>query len=202
MTHILSKRAQKHEELHQRIYDAALIVFRRKGVAGATIREIAREAGVGVGTFFNYFDGKEGVLGEVGRRRQARLEALAADVALADAPTLVRIRRIFELSVAEMEHEPELTRALVRASLSSPTFFHGERNRFVALTKLLAAIIAEGQARGEVARECDVDMVAQLLISIYVTLILDWTGGADDYALLPTLWAHVETLWHGVAPRD
>lgn len=202
MTLFTSKRAQKHEELRQRIYDAALTVFRRKGADSATIREIAREAGVGVGTFFNYFDGKEGVLAEVGRRRQERLEALASDPALAALPTLAHIERIFALALEEMEREPALTRALVRVALSSPALFHGERGRFLALTKLLAGIICEGRARGDVAVDCDADTVAQLLISIYATLILDWTEGASGYELLPTLMAHAETLWHGVAPRD
>ncbi|HZC04196.1 MAG TPA: TetR/AcrR family transcriptional regulator [Ktedonobacterales bacterium] len=205
MTLPSSKRAQKHEDLRQRIYDAALTLFRRKGVAGATIREIASEAGVGVGTFFNYFDGKEGVLAELGRQRQERLEALIADPSLAAQPTLARLKTIMRALVEGMEEEPTLTRAIVRAALSSPTLFHGERGRFLTLTLLLAEIIREGQARGEVAADCDAAVAAQLLISIYVTLTLDWTEGAaesEQYALLPTLLAHVETLWHGVAPRQ
>lgn len=196
-----SKRALKHEELRQRIYDAALALFRRKGIAGATIREIAREAGVGVGTFFNYFDSKEGVLAELGRQRQERIEALAADPALVAQPTLARIERIMRALVEGMEEEPTLTRAIVRAALTSPTLFHGERGRFLVLVALLAEIIREGQARGEVAADCDAEVAAQLLISAYVTLTLDWAEGADEYALLPTLLTHVEALWRGVAPR-
>ncbi len=196
-----SKRAQKHEELRQRIYDAALTLFRREGVGAATIREIAREAGVGVGTFFNYFDGKEGVLAELGRQRQQRLEALIADPAQAALPTRARIERVMRAMVAGMEDEPALTRAVVRAALSSPTLFHGERGRFLALARLLATILREGQTRGEVAADCDVAVAAQVLISTYATLTLDWTEGADEYALGPTLLAHVATLWRGVAPR-
>lgn len=198
---VSSKRAQKHEDLRQRIYDAALTQFRRKGVVGATIREIAREAGVGVGTFFNYFDGKEGVLAELGRQRQLRLEALASDPAQATLPTRARLEGILRALVVGMEEEPTLTRAIVRAALSSPTLFHGERGRFLTLTQLLAAIMREGQARGEVAADCDTEVAAQLLISIYVTLVLDWTEGSEDYALLPTLLAHLDTLWRGVASQ-
>ena len=196
---VSSKRAQKHEDLRQRIYDAALTEFRRKGVVGATIREIAREAGVGVGTVFNYFDGKEGVLEELGRQRQLRLEALADDPAQASLPTRARLEGILRALVAGMEEEPALTRAIVRAALSSPELFHGERGRFLTLTRLLAAIMCEGQARGEVAADCDTAVAAQLLISIYTTLVLDWTEGSEDYALLPTLLAHLDTLWRGVA---
>lgn len=201
MTLLRSKRAIKHEELHQRIYDAALALFRRKGVAGATIREIAREADVGVGTFFNYFSSKEDVLAELGSQRQQRLEARATDPAMVGQPTLTRIEDIMRALVEGMEEEPLLTRAIVRAALASPSLFHGERARFVALVALLAGILREGQARGEVAADCDAEVAAQLLISTYVTITLDWTEGAEHYALLPTLLAHVATLWRGVAPR-
>ncbi|HEX8731414.1 MAG TPA: TetR/AcrR family transcriptional regulator [Ktedonobacterales bacterium] len=201
MTLFRSKRAQKHEELHQRIYDAALALFQRKGVAGATIREIAREAGVGVGTFFNYFGSKEDVLAELGAQRYAWLEARATDPVMAGQPTRTRIEDIMQALVEGMEEEPTLTRAVVRAALTSPSLFHGERGRFLALAELLARIIREGQARGEVAADCDVEVAAQLLISSYATITLDWTEGAEDYALLPALLAHVAILWRGVAPR-
>lgn len=198
-----SKRAQRHEELRQRIYDAALTLFRRKGVAGATIREIAREADVGVGTFFNYFTSKEDVLDALGRQRQERLVALLAEPSLAGLTARERIERIMRALVEGMEEEPTLTRAVLRAALSSPTLFHGERARFVAMANLFAEILREGQARGEVAADCDAEVASHLLISTYATLTLDWVEeGAEGYAPLPTLLAHVETLWRGIAPRS
>lgn len=196
-----TKRALKHSELRQRIFDAALKLFRSKGVVNATIREIAKEAQVGVGTVFNYFDGKEGILAEVGRLRQERLEALVADMWQTTEPTLARIERILQAMVEDMEREPTLTRAMVRASLASPSLFHGERARYVALSTLLAGVIRAGQSRGEVAADCDADLVAHLLISIYVTLTLDWAEGVEEYAMAPALLMHVETLWRGVAPH-
>jgi AcrR family transcriptional regulator len=188
--------------LRQRIYDAALTLFRRKGVAGATIREIAREADIGVGTFFNYFASKEDVLDALGRQRQERLVALLAEPSLAGLTARERIERIMRALVEGMEEEPTLTRAVVRAALGSPTLFHGERARFVALANLFAEILREGQARGEVAADCDAEVASHLLISTYATLTLDWVEeGAEGYAPLPTLLAHVETLWRGIAPR-
>lgn len=196
-----SKRAQRHEELRQRIYDAALTLFRRKGVVATTIREIAREADVGVGTFFNYFASKEDVLATLGAQRQARLVALLAEPSLAALTARERIERIMRALIAGMEEEPTLTRAVMRAALDSPTLFHGERARFVALANLFAEILRAGQASGEVAADCDAEVASHLLISTYATLTLDWVEGSEGYAPLPTLLAHVETLWRGIAPR-
>ncbi|HEX5571332.1 MAG TPA: TetR/AcrR family transcriptional regulator [Ktedonobacterales bacterium] len=187
--------------MRQRIYDAALTLFRRDGVTGATIREIAREAGVGVGTFFNYFESKEDVLAALGRQRYERMTALLAEPAMEALSARERIERIMRALIEGMEEEPRLTRAVMRAALASPTLFHGERARFVALADLFAEILRAGQARGEVAADCDAEVASHLLISTYATLTLDWAEGAEGYAPLPTLLAHVDALWRGVAPR-
>ena len=46
----------------QRILDAALSVFTRKGYGDTTVPDIAGEAGVAVGTMYNYFPGKQELL--------------------------------------------------------------------------------------------------------------------------------------------
>ena len=49
-------------ERQEQIMEAALNVFSRRGYAGATMPEIAREAGVAVGTIYNYFPSKRELL--------------------------------------------------------------------------------------------------------------------------------------------
>ena len=46
----------------KQILDAALTVFSRKGYGEATIPDIAQEAGVAVGTIYNYYQGKRHLL--------------------------------------------------------------------------------------------------------------------------------------------
>jgi AcrR family transcriptional regulator len=55
-------REQMIGERRNQILDAAAQLFARKGYKGATIREIAREAGVAEGTIYNYFDSKHDLL--------------------------------------------------------------------------------------------------------------------------------------------
>lgn len=196
-----SKRDAKRAELRQRIFEAALELFRRQGVAATTIRQITLAAHTGLGTFFNYFAGKEAVLAEIGRIRQERIEALLSDPARASYHTRERVADALRALVEDMEEEPDLARAVISAAMSSPEIFHGERARFLALTELLAGALREGQTRGEVAADCDVEAAAHLIISIYIALTLDWAARASDYALEPTLLAHVETLWRGMAPQ-
>ena len=67
------KRQKRKEKITQQrkgqIQEAALAVFSRKGFGEATIPDIAQEAGIAVGTIYNYYRSKRelfiGILGEV-----------------------------------------------------------------------------------------------------------------------------------------
>lgn len=56
-----------------RLIEAALVVMGRKGVEAATIADVAAEADVGVGSFYNHFKSKEHLAQEVFRLRAAEL---------------------------------------------------------------------------------------------------------------------------------
>src|SRR4030043_690567 len=53
---------QTREYRRKQIMDAALAVFSKKGYGEATIPDIAREAGVAVGTIYNYYGSKRDLL--------------------------------------------------------------------------------------------------------------------------------------------
>jgi AcrR family transcriptional regulator len=63
MTDNKKKRKDQTTEARKRqILDAALSVFSRKGFGEATIVDIAGEAGIGIGTIYNYYKNKEDLL--------------------------------------------------------------------------------------------------------------------------------------------
>jgi AcrR family transcriptional regulator len=51
--------AKAKQEVRGRILDAGKSLFRSKGFAGTTTRDLSRAAGIAVGTLFNYFPNKE-----------------------------------------------------------------------------------------------------------------------------------------------
>src|SRR5690625_1722177 len=53
---------ERHRARRLHIIDAALTVFAERGYTGATTAAICREAGIGSGTFFHYFETKKSVL--------------------------------------------------------------------------------------------------------------------------------------------
>jgi AcrR family transcriptional regulator len=69
----LTARSRQREETRRKVYDAALSVFRRDGVATARIEDIAAMAGVSRGTFYFHFTTREDVLLELLRSTEANL---------------------------------------------------------------------------------------------------------------------------------
>lgn len=196
-----SRRALKRDALRRRIYDAALTLFRRQGVARTTIRQIAQAADVGVGTFFNYFSSKEAVLTEFGVSQTERLQEQLSAPAFTQATTHERIETLLRLLVAGVEAEPELARGMARAALRSHTFFQEGRQLFITFATLLAGVLRDGQTRGEVNPDSDVGVAAQMIITTYAMLILDWAESDGACLLLPNLLASVKTLWMGLTPN-
>ena len=62
---VQAKRDLRTEQRQRQIIDAAIDVFSRKGFAEATTHEIAKEAGVAVGTIYKYFNNKRDLLVKV-----------------------------------------------------------------------------------------------------------------------------------------
>lgn len=58
----LERKEQITEQRRHQILEAALTVFSRKGYGGATVPDIAREAGIAVGTIYNYYKSKRDLL--------------------------------------------------------------------------------------------------------------------------------------------
>jgi len=79
------ERRRDPERTKARILDAAIEEFSAKGFAGARVAEIARRAGVNVQLIAYYFDGKEGLYRELGRRWRAyEAEAFPDDLPFAE----------------------------------------------------------------------------------------------------------------------
>ncbi|MFC5236998.1 TetR/AcrR family transcriptional regulator [Pseudonocardia zijingensis] len=93
------ERRRDPERTKARILDAATAEFAAKGFAGARVSGIATRAGVNQQLIAYYFDGKEGLYREVGRRWRAHeAEAVPDDLPFAEA-----VRRYVRASVQDLQ---------------------------------------------------------------------------------------------------
>src|ERR1035438_2279696 len=81
-----TRRERRSAELRDRLFQAALQLFARKGYSETTVEDITNAADVGKGTFFNYFPSKEHILAAFGNTQIARVQAGADAAATTELP--------------------------------------------------------------------------------------------------------------------
>ena len=134
----------------ERLVDVAQVAFARDGV-DTSLEEIARAAGVGIGTLYRRFPSRDDLIAAVLTERYRELVAAAGDLAAALPPQealaewlralLGHIATYRGLSVAVKEAVHDLSTALGRTCEAM----------VVAGAGLLAAAQAEGRVRPDVA---------------------------------------------------
>ena len=104
----------------QALKTAAYDVFSKKGYKAAGISEIAKQAGVAVGSFYNYYDGKEAIFLDVYIEENDRVRQAMMDDIDWQQDLVELVRQIFEQSrslvssnkiLAEW-HNPAVSRTL------------------------------------------------------------------------------------------
>ncbi len=107
-----------------RILAVAALQFARGGFTGAQMAEIAREAGMGVGTLYKHFPSKEALyramvdrfLGELFRRTEAALEG-------AEGPLSRALEAYAREAAGCVVRDPDVCRAVARETLGSRVAF-------------------------------------------------------------------------------
>ena len=135
------------------VLEAAERIFATRGVSAST-EEVAREAGVGVGTLFRHFPTKEALLEAVHRSRLDRLAGEAQRLATSDDPGGAFFT-YFRSIVAESGPKSALADALAEAGIVV---------RGAAIGEGLKALLVRAQAAGAVRTDIGLPDLVALLI--------------------------------------
>jgi AcrR family transcriptional regulator len=99
----MNVRQEQAQRRREQLIEAALVVFARKGVDGASVKDIARAAAVTPGLLYHYFDSKEDLVAAVLEERGFLPQLRALLIEHADQPAtevLPRLIRAFDDTLA------------------------------------------------------------------------------------------------------
>lgn len=171
-----------------KVLDAARAAFAEHGT-DAQVEDIARRAGVGVGTVYRHFPTK-----------QALAEALMAerfDVLIANARELAEgpdpwqaIARSFELCATTQERDQAYAAVLASVAGAAPVGPPGERQK-AELTAITERLLARARAAGAVRA----DLTAADMPPLYCGLASVVQAGVADWR------RYLELLLDGLRPR-
>ncbi len=160
---------RSREATRSRLLSSGAHLFARRGLNGVTSHDIAREAGVATGTFYNHFRDKSSLFQELARATEQRLLA-RLEGATADAPDLAGQ---IHARVGALVEFAEENRDLIRILFSADSGAVGS-----ALLDSLAQEITEGRraeiAAGRMPKEIDAEVLAQALVGLLSRTVLWW----------------------------
>ena len=177
----LGRRESGKLEKRRRIKAAARRMFIEKGYEASTTREIATQAGVGIGTIFVYAKDKRDLLLMIVNDDLDELSTQGVSGIDREAPLLDQLVAFFQKRYQYWASEPGISRPAVQEtfdflSVSSEKGeeairFYSRRSRTL---KMLSELVHAKQLSGEISADDSADLIASLLMTIYLSEVRRW----------------------------
>jgi AcrR family transcriptional regulator len=192
------------------ILEVADKLLRHYGPHKTTVADVAREAGVGVGTVYLEFPSKDSIVEELARSRHHKiLEAMRAAAAAPRKTYKERLSGAFDarldayLAIAdEGAHACDLVHCSGKSA--DPTAQAGVRAALLAYHDEERALVADLLRRGAAAGELDVkdpDATARAVLRAYASFGPPWVATRDRAEVRASIAVMHDLVLHGVVRR-
>lgn len=177
-----TRRERRRLEIRDRVVESAFALFEAQGYESTTVTQIAREADIAYGTFFNHFPSKLHLLREVSDLALRDLFENVEEVGKRPGTFSQRLVTLFETSCERAEAKGPQARELISAmmALAFPeTAGNDDRRIRLAFRRFLE----EGVESGELRDDVDLDTMTEIVVGTWYSMFLSWVH-FEDYPLL------------------
>ncbi|MCP5055476.1 MAG: TetR/AcrR family transcriptional regulator [bacterium] len=188
---------KRKRERRLRIYNAAVGLFRSQGFERTTVNQIAEAADIAPATFFNHFQSKSALLGHMTTDILDVVGLMLEDELKAAESTHDRLIGFVANAADQIAETRDLARdvllELVRTE-SEP----GQQPPYVGrIHEPFAAMLREGQERGDVRRDQDAAFLAEMVVGILNAAITNWLADSH-YPIEQRLRQAVQFAWEAI----
>jgi AcrR family transcriptional regulator len=163
----------------ERILESARIVFAQTG-PDAQIDDVARHAGVGVGTVYRHFPTKEALLAELVRQKFRLFADRARDALAKDGEPFALIEALMRRNAATAANDAGIQYALASAGEQAWTQAQAEQDELIALT---AELIERARRAGTIRPDVEATDIGMLMCGLCSTMgarpDFDWRRHLD-----------------------
>lgn len=171
----MGRRQRRAAETRLRLFRSALQLFADRGFSNVTVEDITEAADVGKGTFFNYFESKDHVLGVMAELQLSRVREAVQSAASGKVSIRSTLHHLFLRLAQEPGRSPFLARAVIASFLASEVVRGLIEGQMSAGRRMIAGVIAQGQERGEIDPQLKTDNVALQLQQTLLGTVLLWS---------------------------
>lgn len=185
----------------QAIYDAGVAVIAEQGYHSATTDAIADEAGVAVGTIYNYFKNKEEILASIFEQELTKRLTWLKQLRAQGGPVRETLLHFFDLHRSEIGASPQVTRILLRErSFARDGDPEALKSYMEQIPYNIYRIIEDGQARGEIRADVDARFTAAIIFAALEGIVVASVHGGDATKFMDGHLTLEKILWEGLNP--
>ena len=197
----MSVREYQKKRRRERIFQAAMALFRQRGFQETTASDIAKAAHVSRGTFFNYFPYKEAVLLEYGALLLAGLrEEVKGRLARGEDPLAI-LRFIFQEVPRYTEAEKDLVLPLLYELLNPDPIRAKAAFEALPLGDLIAQVLRPLREKDLVRKDLSLERMGRTLADLYFLTALRWAAYTPERDLKEELQKTVDLALLGILSR-
>jgi AcrR family transcriptional regulator len=190
-------RTERGRKTLRRLLEAAASEFGERGFHEAAITGITQRAGVALGTFYTYFDGKEALFRALVRDMSQTTRAHVAE-AVRGAPDRLTAERLgLEAFIGFVRRHPELYRIIEEAQFVAEDVY---REHYLTFADGYSRNLAAARSRGEIADGPD-EPRAWALIGMSVFLGMRYGLWKDDLSPRQVATMAIDLVSEGLRKR-
>lgn len=191
------RRERRAAETRLRLFRCALQLIAERGFPNVTVEEITEAADVGKGTFFNYFETKDHVLGVMTEIQLGKVSEAVSLTGKGKQTIHSVLHRLMLRLAEEPGRSPELARALISSFLASKSVRKIIVCNMAEGHRMIAEVVAAGQKRGEIHPRLQKEKVATQLMQAAMGTILLWSAH-EQSALKDWIEDSFQHFWRAV----
>lgn len=149
----------------EKIIDAAVSVFKEKGIEKTKISDIVKQAGIAQGTYYLYFPSKLSVMPAIAEVMVEKTIDKVRKSVQKDASFIMQLEQLVEAVFVVTEEYHEVI-ALVYAGLASTEHIKQWETIYEPFYSWVRTFLIEAQTAGDIRKEYNVEHTSKLVISL------------------------------------
>lgn len=203
----MSAKVVDKKEKKDQIIEAAIREFARKGFSKTTINDIAKAAGIGKGTVYEYFSNKEEIVHETFRFFMHSMEPDFQAILISGVPAKEKLRQIldaFSHSIdSEYHHELmelmfEFWSEAIQDKDSKGVMFEEMVKFYQVYREIFADIIIEGMGEGSFRKDINPRSTAAMIVGTLDGLLVQWILERESLDFQDILKTVTSTVLNGI----
>jgi TetR/AcrR family fatty acid metabolism transcriptional regulator len=176
--------ARRESERKGRILNSAIKTFGEKGFQNATIAEIAKDAGIGDATIYEYFKNKEDILLAIPVEITKELIPQINDHMMGIKGALNKLRKFIWWWLNYVEKNPGYGSIVLLELKTSKAYVSNEAYQAARnFYKIVLDIIREGQEEGSINKEMNIYLARSICVGAIEHIIIRWLLKDRKYSL-------------------